>query len=88
MPFKPARSSSCKVIELTSRPFDTRLHLTPDALSRRKGFDDKEWTGVMAMSDVVVPMVESCLLLVFGIMMYRGKLTGLLAGMSLLSGGV
>lgn len=38
------------------------------------------------MSDVVVPMVESCLLLVFGIMMYRGKLTGLLAGMSLLSG--
>lgn len=40
----------------------------------------------MAMSDVVAPMVESCLLLVFGIMMYRGKLTGLLAGMSLLSG--
>ena len=38
------------------------------------------------MSDVVVPMVESCLLLVFGIMIYRGKLTGLLAGMSLLSG--
>ena len=38
------------------------------------------------MSDVVVPMVESCLLLVFGIMMYRGRLTGLLAGMSLLSG--
>lgn len=38
------------------------------------------------MSGVVVPMVESCLLLVFGIMMYRGKLTGLLAGMSLLSG--
>lgn len=38
------------------------------------------------MSDVVAPMVESCLLLVFGIMMYRGKLTGLLAGMSLLSG--
>lgn len=40
----------------------------------------------MAMSDVVVPMVGSCLLLVFGIMMYRGKLTGLLAGMSSLSG--
>lgn len=40
----------------------------------------------MAMSDVVVPMVGSCLLLVFGIMIYRGKLTGLLAGMSLLSG--
>ena len=39
------------------------------------------------MSDVVVPMVGSCLLLVFGIMMYRGKLTGLLAGMSSLSGG-
>lgn len=38
------------------------------------------------MSDVVVPMVGSCLLLVFGIMIYRGKLTGLLAGMSLLSG--
>lgn len=37
------------------------------------------------MSDVVVPMVGSCLLLVFGIMIYRGKLTGLLAGMSLLS---
>lgn len=41
----------------------------------------------MAMSDVIVPMVGSCLLLVFGIMMYRGKLTGLLAGMSSLSGG-
>ena len=40
----------------------------------------------MAMSDVIVPMVGSCLLLVFGIMMYRGKLTGLLAGMSSLSG--
>ena len=40
----------------------------------------------MAMSDVVVSMVGSCLLLVFGIMIYRGKLTGLLAGMSLLSG--
>lgn len=38
------------------------------------------------MSGVVVPMVESCLLLVFGIMMYRGKLTGLLAGMPSLSG--
>lgn len=38
------------------------------------------------MSDVVAPMVGSCLLLVFGIMMYRGKLTGLLAGISLLSG--
>jgi hypothetical protein len=46
----------------------------------------KEWTGVMAMSDVVVSMVGSCLLLLFGIMIYRGKLTGLLAGMSLLSG--
>lgn len=40
----------------------------------------------MAMSDVVVSMVGSCLLLLFGIMIYRGKLTGLLAGMSLLSG--
>lgn len=38
------------------------------------------------MPGVVVPMVGSCLLLVFGIMIYRGKLTGLLAGMSLLSG--
>lgn len=46
----------------------------------------KEWTGVMAMSDVVAPMMGSCLLLAFGIMMYRGKLTGLFAGMSLLSG--
>lgn len=36
MPFKPARSSSCKVFEFASRPFDTRLHLTLDALSRRK----------------------------------------------------
>ena len=35
------------------------------------------------MPGVVVPMVGSCLLLVFGIMIYRGKL---LAGMSLLSG--
>ena len=36
MPFKPVCSSSCKVIELPSSPFDTRLHLTPDVLSRRK----------------------------------------------------
>lgn len=36
MPFKPVCSSSCKVIELASSPFDTRLHLTPDVLSRRK----------------------------------------------------
>ena len=42
--------------------------------------------NMMAMSDVVVSMVGSCLLLLFGIMIYRGKLTGLLAGMSLLSG--
>lgn len=46
----------------------------------------KKRTGVMAMSDVVVPIAGSCLLLAFGIMMYRGKLTGLLAGMTLLSG--
>lgn len=46
----------------------------------------KEWTGVMTMSDVVAPMVGSCLLLVFGIMIYRGKLMGLLAGISSLSG--
>ena len=85
MPFKPARSSSCKYLSLRADRL-TRGCIDARCAEPPQGFDDKEWTGVMAMSDVVVPMVESCLLLVFGIMMYRGKLTGLLAGMSLLSG--
>lgn len=38
------------------------------------------------MADSVVQIIGSCLLAAFGILMYRGKLTGLLAGIPQLSG--
>lgn len=46
----------------------------------------RDGIGVGAVLDVVVSITGACLLAVFGTLMFRGKLTGLLAGMPLLSG--
>ena len=46
----------------------------------------RDGIGARAMLDVVVSIAGACLLAVFGTLMFRGKLTGLLAGMPLLSG--
>ena len=48
--------------------------------------DFRDGIGTRAVLDVVVSIAGACLLAVFGTLMFRGKLTGLLAGMPLLSG--